>query len=359
MLVSDSIKVYNTIELLKEQFNTTDWYLIKEEQSIFPNAKEIITRVCRYMYANVENSMTKRTPLGLIFNYEIPYDIFKGLDVFFEGIDLKISFFMMSDGNEGETIDFSEFSKYNAKDSWLTPSKKLFNPEIAISYKCQWNKQYYSLIEPLTHELTHAYEDYCRLLHKVPSLINVVNQPLYDNIAKILQDPNTDKISKAIANIFYMGIKSEQNAFVAEVHSQMINAVENEMPEHYKTDYILKRLPIYQYLQRFNENILYLQHPDGKEEKDKIWQCITQITGKTFKTFDEALYYLIDYNNKMQENILKKVGKIIYNYKVNKGVFQKNNETNPEFRIRNMENSEGFNDFEEDFDNFYNRISKY
>lgn len=61
----------------------------------------------------------------------------------------------------------------------------------------------------------------------------------------------------------------------------------------------------------------------------------------------------------MQENILKKVGKIIYNYKVNKGVFQKNNETNPEFRIRNMENSEGFNDFEEDFDDFYNRISKY
>ena len=69
MLVSDSIKVYNTIELLKEQFNTTDWYLIKEEQSIFPNAKEIITRVCRYMYANVENSITKRTPLGLIFFY--------------------------------------------------------------------------------------------------------------------------------------------------------------------------------------------------------------------------------------------------------------------------------------------------
>ena len=62
----------------------------------------------------------------------------------------------------------------------------------------------------------------------------------------------------------------------------------------------------------------------------------------------------------MQENILKKVGKIIYNYKVNKGVLQKkNNETNPEFRIRNMENSEGFNNFEEDFDDFYNRISKY
>ena len=102
-----------------------------------------------------------------------------------------------------------------------------------------------------------------------------------------------------------------------------------------------------------------MQHPDGEKEKDKIWQCISQITGKTFKTFDEALYYLIDYNNRMQENVLKKVGRIIYNYKVGKGVYQKNNETNPEFRIRNMENSEGFNDFEGDFDDFYKRISKY
>lgn len=50
MQTNNPIEVYNSIQLLKEQFNTTDWYLIKEEQSIFPNAKEIITRVCRYMY---------------------------------------------------------------------------------------------------------------------------------------------------------------------------------------------------------------------------------------------------------------------------------------------------------------------
>ena len=360
MLVSDSIKVYDTIELLKEQFNTSDWYLIKEEQSIFPHAKDIICRVCRYMYANVTNAITKRTPKGLVFNYQIPFNVFDGLDVFFEGIDLKITFFMMFDDNQRKAIDFSEFSNYKANGSWLTPDNKLFSPEILISYKCPRHRQYYAVIEPLTHELMHAYEDYCRLLHKAPPLANLVKQPLYNNVAKILQNPNTSKICKAIADIFYMGIKSEQNAFVAEVHAQIVNSFKpDEGPETYNIPFILRKLPLYDNLKNLNQDIDFLRYPDSQEERMEIQNCISQITGKNFENFEKAIFYLIDYNNRMQENMLKKAVRIIRKYKEEKGVYQIYQRQDPEAYFRERDNAKGFNDFEGAFDDFYKRISKH
>ena len=360
MLVSDSIKVYNTIELLKEQFNTSDWYLIKEEQSIFPHAKDIICRVCRYMYANVTDAITKRTPKGLVFNYQIPFKVFDGLDVFFEGIDLKITFFMAYNDEQENMISFSDFSKYDPNGAWLTPNRKLFCPEIFISYHCPRHRQYYAVIEPLTHELTHAYEDYCRLLHKAPPLADLVGKPLYSKVSKILQDPNSSKICKAIANIFYMGIKSEQNAFVAEVHAQIINSFKpNEEPEAYKDNYILKKLTLYKNIEAINQDIIFLRYPDSQKQKDEIWQCISLLTGKNFKNFEEAIYYLMDYNNSMQEKILKKVIRIIRKYKEDKGVYQRYIKKSPEAYFRERDNAKGFIDFEGDFDDLYNRISKY
>lgn len=360
MLVGNSIKVYNSIELLKEQFNTDEWYILKEERSLFPNAKEIINRVCRYMYGNVENSITKRTPKGLTFSYQIPFDVFNGLDVFFEGIDLKISFFMMFDEKQRKAIDFSEFSSYKANGSFLTPDNKLFSPEITISYKCPRNRQYYAVIEPLTHELTHAYEDYCRLLHKAPPLADIAKQPLYDNVAKILQAKNSDAICKSIANIFYMGIKSEQNAFVAEVHAQIVNSFNPDNgAETYDIPFVLRKLPLYDNLKALNQDINFLRYPDSQEERIKIQNCISQIVGKKFENFEKAIFYLIDYNNKMQENVLRKAVRIIRKYKEEKGVYQIYQRQDPEAYFRERDNTKGFNDPEANFDDFYKRISKY
>ncbi|MBO5003715.1 MAG: hypothetical protein J6D03_00260 [Clostridia bacterium] len=265
--------------------------LIFEKHGVAEGLVEFAERITKHMF-NWANPETKKTVHYRSFYDRLKEKIFP--NVFFEEIQVEYAY------------DYSGKKKsdgfYIISKSPLTDNGLLELVEIKINANTANTKEYLHSI--LVHELTHAYEDYCRKLNNGVSMIDV--KTIFDKAKHIKGNPDDEFGPDDVELSEYMLMSHEVNAFITTIHSTMhrykyeLCSFNNFLTKikYFNDDKLAITLKTYyDFYDLFNEYIFR-----GEKRKD--------IVEKYVKIYNEMFH--TDYDeDKLREKMIQRFSKVI------------------------------------------------
>lgn len=183
----------------------------------------------------------------------------------------------------------------NDRDKKLNKEKK-FN---YIEFEFNINKSNFKtdLKSLLYHELTHAYQDFCMVFSNKDNLYNLLKNQHYDNL--LLGKKSYDNIKQIISDVLYHINKTEQNAYISELRSELENHKEKIHGPQEALD-VIKKSIVYQNIMQA-KNILYRLTDDSysKEVQEKIYNVYRELNECDWS------------NNKIKKKLINQIDKYI------------------------------------------------
>lgn len=238
--------------------------------------------------------------------YEIHEDAFDRIENrFFDKITISVQVEREDDFTAPEYGANGEYYP----DSHITPDGKLSHPEIELRLKTGMGymiKNYLS--RTFAHELTHAYEDYQRLLHGKKGLKQHAEDRNYDNVADAIKNYKS-RYQKLIAYTVYLLMDCEKNANIGRVRQDL----QGKPLKTYKE--IMSAIKSTQVYQAYNIISDFLGELDrvynDQDWEDFIKDDIEHLTGYRFKNVHQAQKWLARSWRRFQKTFENRVGKII------------------------------------------------
>lgn len=222
---------------------------------------------------------------------------------------------------------------YEASKSHLNDKTLLFDVvEIHINLIEYQNKE--DLIIALTHEVTHAYDNWNRCQKKdVETLVDISNKKGYRDILKKLFS-TTDFTEKVCAQIIYTFTSIERNAYLSELGAEL------EKEETWKQTNILNYT---QALDKFKKSdtwqrfdvLKYAFENMDNEQKQKFCEVYREIKKVTWAD-NKILKYVKDKINKAFDKMLTNIPKLYYDF-ISKDIKENKKEDNLKLSKRKVE----------------------
>lgn len=192
------------VEHLKIDINYTTMLL--EKYGLFDGCSDIVSKIVNAI---------KDKYLDNERNFDLKYTAkdFEGVkNLFFNELIVKCTYLKLQ-YSEGEYIGKED----NIKDG------KLDNVTIDVTYT---NLDWKSLAVTMTHELTHAFEDWNRSRKEGVKTLKDIETQTYKNAVDNLTgfNDNVNDLKKLVAFYIYLGNKSELNAYIASF-SEEVNSM--------------------------------------------------------------------------------------------------------------------------------------
>lgn len=281
---------------------TEDKFVILEKHGIIPHINEYWD-ILRYTLYNMKPDENN--------NYIITHNIFSEIENCpFSGVFIKIH---VNHVKNGKTIINGGYIPYPLK---INDNGKIF---FAININITTSGFFETEIGPLfKHELTHAYEDYCRLKNNRDGLSNHIMKTNYFNIDRTLKDvDNTYKTM--ISNICYLFSNTESNAYVATLKGEIDSYIEschntNDVFNLLKSTYTWKKI-----VETENYINKLININDNLEQYIilKEWQ---ETTGENIKSFNALKRILKNKYMKRCNHMINQISKLLFDIYMENGV---------------------------------------
>ena len=281
--------------------------VLKEEHGMIPNLLKYVAVFKNKIAKTIESCRGKENVITIKFNI----DDFLKIKPFFDLIDLSTTIFLNNDADRdiGHGIyraGKSGFVKTNdGRQKYLITidicDVKSISDDAAVDYACRI----------FAHELTHAYDDFQRHIHKKKT------------IADFAQENNLDKINleamngKVLANFLYLTNPSEINAMVGELPLSIFNSCVGDYSSKPVFDALKKTRMYrsYQNLLRWMNQLLVI-NPMNNEiantNKNLLLSEFNRLTNYNYKTFNEMTIFLYKRFKKYEKKLLTQGPKIAY-----------------------------------------------
>lgn len=281
--------------------------VLKEEHGMIPNLLKYVAVFKNKIAKTIESCRGKENVITIKFNI----DDFLKIKPFFDLIDLSTTIFLNNDADRdiGHGIyraGKSGFVKTNdGRQKYLITidicDVKSISDDAAVDYACRI----------FAHELTHAYDDFQRHIHKKKT------------IADFAQENNLDKINleamngKVLANFLYLTNPSEINAMVGELPLSIFNSCVGDYSSKSVFDALKKTRMYrsYQNLLRWMNQLLVI-NPMNNEiantNKNLLLSEFNRLTNYNYKTFNEMTIFLYKRFKKYEKKLLTQGPKIAY-----------------------------------------------
>lgn len=285
------------------QFLTEDKNTIMEKHGIIPNVN--------LYYGCLFNELKNMSPNkngDYIINSNIFYDIDKCP---FSTVYIKIHHEHINSTQIFASGGYSPTQSNTLNEDGKIPLKMIFNIKCDIKYLLNGIKSIF------IHELTHAYEDYCRIKNNRQSLSNKIVNSNYKNLKG---NWNFNSIEGYIDSICYMFSSMEANAYVQSFMGEMELNI-----RHCKTSndvyQLAKNTFIWTQLKRCECGIYkLLETPKlGKEAENEILMYWANATGERFKTFNQLKRIIKGKYLKRCNHMINQISKICYDMYIENG----------------------------------------
>lgn len=284
----ESIKPYMAI--CDERFGTKSKQLI-ESYGIIPNADEICETILNWFYGEVredDSDNINNFANQHIFNK----DNFFFRDALFQFIIGKEKRDAQYVSSEVKIIDNKLY--YPIFNIWIDQKDIVYGRD--------------NIKNTLYHEITHAYEDYRRLLNNDNSFRE--NYGKYSiNLNMLLNSKNS--LNHNLFNVLYILSKTELNAFLGQAYNE-IKKLSKDIRNYKQYNKIYKRTEVY--LNLFNAQISFMCLLREKDTKNRnmILQQANKILNIKFKNYHELLSFLDREIDKTLKYVNKKISKLMY-----------------------------------------------
>lgn len=281
--------------------------VLKEEHGMIPNLLKYVAVFKNKILKLKGNYRGKENVITAKFNI----DDFLKINPFFDLIDLSVTISLNNDADSDKgggiyRAGKSGFVKTNdGRQKYLITidifDVKSISGDAAVDYACRI----------FAHELTHAYDDFQRHIHKKKT------------IADFAQENNLDKINleamngKVLANFLYLTNPSEINAMVGELPLSIFNSCVGDYSIKSVFNAIKKTRMYrsYQNLLRWMNQLLFI-NPINNEiantNKNLLLSEFNRLTKYNYKTFNQMTTFLYKRFKKYEKKLLTQGPKIAY-----------------------------------------------
>ena len=257
----------------------SDQYELFEKYGVYDGCKELVDYISKKVIKKYkQNYITIKCNI-------IEKDIDDFNNVFFKKLIINIK---VSD-------NISTGGYVNNKNKKLNREKKF--DYIEFEFNINKSKFKTDLKSLLYHELTHAYQEYCMLFSDKDNLYNSLEKQHYDKL--LIGKSSYDNIKQIISDVLYHINKTEQNAYIAELKSDLEN---NKGKIHGPQEAlnVIKKSIVYQNIMQAKD-ILYglTDNSYSKEIQEKIYDV--------YRELNECDWT----NNKIKKKLINQIDKYI------------------------------------------------
>lgn len=275
--------------------------IVAEKHGIVPNIMQLISPVVDRF---IELYKTKQQK-----SYTITQKVYRKdkKPLFFNRMKIIIRFIQPTDGGYGN---------YAFNNKKLNVNDELRQMIIEVNLPL---KDLKSMSETLTvllsHEITHAWEDYSRKKKGNPSLYQHVLDVDYKKSEK---NGNDDNITKIVKDLSYYLFDFERNAYIGSIYSDLVK-YKSELLKIHKSKKVEKpystvvgKTSVYQtisYVENIVDILTNVSTVLGQQKIVLIWNNISKIKFKNYEEFCNKINYLF---NKFLSKFYSVVSKTIY-----------------------------------------------
>ena len=195
--------IINEYAALQERLDFGHQISLFEEKHLMPKIDDYYNAFAKHAYKDIMNGKT---------HLEYNESIFYGIDCFFDKAKISIDIKYDKHGVDGSHQTYAT----NYPNIRLTPNNKLPIMEIGgIISGNDWfiDRMLYSFFY---HEITHCYENYCRLLKNPDANNDLFNYSVCSGYVEYGKLSNIcEPYGKQLANVLYRVSQIEQRAFIA------------------------------------------------------------------------------------------------------------------------------------------------
>lgn len=260
---------------------------LNEKYGVFDGCENLARRICEYI-VKWNKTVTVNSP--------------------------KIVKFKISDSNWVGVVELLLYNDTNSNiAAAYVPNKSNIIDKVFNTLYLQINLKNFSkekILVSLMHELTHAYEDYNRIVKGKETLSDVVLKTGYNrNLVGMYMG-----YKNCLSYIFYYIHGFERNAFITDLYAELKNCHERFVKIDDIIDF-LKHTDFYGNYMVICDWIDDIAKIDNKDEQDAILKfCENDISNMKFRSYKHFVKYLL----KKKYSILKKyntlIPKIAYDY---------------------------------------------
>lgn len=195
----DILLTHIAIDYIKQ----SDQYFLLEKYGLYDGCKDLT----EFILKRVKNKYKQKiSTIAININKS---ELKKYNNIFFDEIQLIVN-----------VVDTESNGGYDPKDNNSLNKDNLFY-SIKLNFDINHNKLIDDLRALLYHELTHAYNNYCIVVTNKDNLYNVLKKQHYYNF--ISGKSSYDDIKQILSDVLYHINKTEQNAYIAELHAELEN----------------------------------------------------------------------------------------------------------------------------------------
>lgn len=334
-------RVYCDFKYTEEAGNA---YLIEEKQlvnesyGLIPNLDKYIsyiTTIIKDYYNNkqftfdfIDNKLIK--VIKIIINGN---DIIN--DAFFKTINLQVECYN------------SDINMFNSNAYYIINNEiinnKLKEIKIIIRTYGNINNDNYKLASSISHEITHAYENWSHINGNGFDLLKVHTKNNMQQKNKGIYSKN-DQVS-VLSSLFHFLNKRETNAYIGELYSELKSMI-NDVYDNKSAYKIITKTTMFDnfkvfgyYIQELND----IRHMDKELQNTILTKASELNTSRKehYRYYKDFIKNLIDQYNSAYNKFIKQASKIVFNlYKESNNYIDKTIKYFPDKKIRKIKNIE-------------------
>ena len=273
--INDSLLTHIAIDYILESHQ----YELFEKYGVYDGCKELVDYIINKVIKKYKQNYT-------LIKEDLNKENFKKFtNIFFDKLIITI-----------------KISNNTSNGGYINDKNKNLNKDhifdyIEFEFNINKDKFEHDLRSLLYHELTHAYQEYCMLLANKDNLYNSLEKQHYD---KLLNGKKSyDNIKQIISDVLYHINKTEQNAYISELRSDLENN-KDKINGPQEALNIIKKSIVYQNIIQA-KNILYglTNNSYSNEVQDKIYNV--------YRELNECNWT----NNKIKKKLINQIDKYI------------------------------------------------
>lgn len=275
--------------------NQLNYSLLKidEKYGSYNGQVDLCLEISKQLYKDIQDNKSEINNL----NFKLKYELDKNdLEEYFDTIFYKSLIIIC-----GHSI-----SGYQHKKSHYIEDEKVFDQVVIYLDINECKKTYKDIVSILTHELTHAWDNYSTYFKNEKLKLSDLIDKKYNELSKLVKENNIQSICKTI---LYLISNIENKAYISEINT-VLDKEEEVISSYEKALELFKKTDVYKNYFGYRE---LLNKLEDQEDIDEFTNYYNKVNNSKY-TFNKIKKKLLSQLDKIIDKILTNIPKIYYDY---------------------------------------------